>query len=191
MRNLIYYVQNFIALRRMIKQGGLDVSSCSKVEYRKIHFKEENRLLVGKESIIEASLFYDRSGSQVVIGDRVFIGNSTLVCAESIFIGDDVLISWGCTIVDHNSHSAIFSERRHDVQNWYQGKKDWTSVKVNPVSICDKAWLGFNVIVLKGVTIGEGAIVGAGSVVTKDVDSYTIVAGNPARLIREIPLDER
>ena len=52
-------------------------------------------------------------------------------------------------------------------------------------------WIGFNAIVLKGVTIGEGAIVGAGAVVTKDVPAYTIVAGNPAHPIRELTPSER
>ena len=54
-----------------------------------------------------------------------------------------------------------------------------------------KVWIGFNAIILKGVTIGEGAVVGAGSVVTKDVLPWTVVAGNPARLIREISENER
>ncbi|MBK8021791.1 MAG: hypothetical protein IPK19_10285 [Chloroflexi bacterium] len=60
-----------------------------------------------------------------------------------------------------------------------------------PIRICDKAWIGFNAVILKGVTIGEGAIVGAGSVVTKDVPAWTVVAGNPARIIREFTEDER
>ena len=60
-----------------------------------------------------------------------------------------------------------------------------------PVLICDDVLIGCMAVILKGVTIGEGAIVGAGSVVTKDVPPWTIVAGNPARVIREIPEDER
>lgn len=71
------------------------------------------------------------------------------------------------------------------------GYKDWIHVKICPVKICNKVWIGFNSIILKGVTIGEGSIVGAGSVVTKDVPPWTIVAGNPARIIREIPENER
>ena len=55
-----------------------------------------------------------------------------------------------------------------------------------PIRIADKAWLGMNVTVLKGVTIGEGAVVAAGSIVTKDVPPWTLVAGNPARVIKEL-----
>jgi len=58
-------------------------------------------------------------------------------------------------------------------------------------NIKDKAWIGFNSIILKGVTIGEGSIVGAGSVVTKDIPDWSIVGGNPAKVIREISENER
>jgi acetyltransferase-like isoleucine patch superfamily enzyme len=62
---------------------------------------------------------------------------------------------------------------------------------MKPIRIGRGAWLGARVIILKGVTVGEGAVVGAGSVVTRDVAPYTLVAGNPARFIREIPLNDR
>jgi acetyltransferase-like isoleucine patch superfamily enzyme len=62
---------------------------------------------------------------------------------------------------------------------------DKSIINTSPIIIKDKAWIGFNSIVMKGVTIGEGAIVAAGSVVVKDVDDYTIVGGNPARKIGE------
>jgi acetyltransferase-like isoleucine patch superfamily enzyme len=106
-------------------------------------------------------------------------------------VGDDVLISWGCNIVDHNSHSLKWTERKQDVKDWYQGKKDWAGVSVRPVKIGNKAWLGLNVTILKGVEIGEGAVVGAGSVVIKSVPPWTIVAGNPATMVREIPIEDR
>ena len=64
-------------------------------------------------------------------------------------------------------------------------------VHSSPVIIENDAWIGFNATILKGVKIGEGAIIGAASVVTKDVAPYTIVAGNPAKLIREIPIEDR
>jgi galactoside O-acetyltransferase len=109
-----------------------------------------------------------------------------LVCAESITIGDDVLMSWGVTVVDHDSHSLAWSQRRNDVLDWGQGRKDWTHVPVAPVTIQNKAWIGFGVSILKGVTIGEGAVVAAGSVVSRHVAPWTAVAGSPARKIRDL-----
>ena len=100
-------------------------------------------------------------------------------------------MAWGCTIVDHDSHPIRFSDRQNDVSNWYVGVKDWSHVEIEPVVIQDKAWIGLNVVILKGVTIGEGAVVAAASVVTRDVEPWTVVAGNPARPIRQLAADER
>lgn len=63
--------------------------------------------------------------------------------------------------------------------------KDWDNVITKEITICKKAWIGMNVIILKGVTIGEGAVVAAGSVVTKDVPPYRVVGGNPAQIIKQ------
>jgi galactoside O-acetyltransferase len=180
---LIYY--------RISKVCDIKVSKSSKVSFKNIRFKDNCRLKIGRDSYIEGSICFDKDAACVEIGERVFIGSSQLVCASSIEIGNDVLISWGCTIVDHNSHSIGWKNRENDVTNWISGSKDWRMVEIAPVKISERAWLGFNVTVLKGVTIGVGAVVGAGSVVTKDVPPYVIVAGNPAKFIREIPMDER
>lgn len=156
----------------------------------RITLKNNCSVTVNEDSQVDGSIFFDRENAKVSIGKRSFV-NAMIVSAERIEIGDDVMIAWGTTIVDHNSHSSSFSKRSEDVINWMQGKKDWSYVKISPIKIYDKVWIGFNSIVLKGVTIGEGAVVGAGSVVTKDVPPWTIVAGNPARIIREIPEHER
>jgi len=126
----------------------------------------------------------------VTIGSNTFIGGASLVTANRIEIGDDVQIAWGTTIIDHNSHSLDWCERIKDLSGDFNGTpKDWTVVKTVPVRVCNKAWIGFNAIILKGVTIGEGAIVGAGSVVTHDVPPYTVVGGNPAQVLRVLPRD--
>lgn len=141
--------------------------------------------------MLQAKVFFDRRDATLSLGDRTFVGSSTIVIADRVDIGDDVLISSGCTIVDHDSHAQQFRDRKDDVVNWYRGRKDWNHVEISPVTIHDKAWIGLNAIILKGVTIGEGSIVGAGSVVTRDVPPYVLVAGNPARVVRELRSDER
>lgn len=97
-----------------------------------------------------------------------------------------MIISWGVTIVDHNSHAINWQKRAEDVADWRQKEKKWTDVAIAPVRLKSRCWIGFNASILKGVTVGEGAIVGAGSVVSKDVAPFTVVAGNPARVIRSL-----
>ncbi len=175
---------------KLLPNTDIIIHPSSKIKTSQIRLKKNCSVKIDEQSQIEGALIFDRENASICIGKRAFI-NGSLIASESIDIGDDVLISWGVTIVDHNSHSICFSQRSEDVLNWRMEKKDWSHVKIAPVKIFDKAWIGFNAIILKGVTIGEGAIVGAGSVVTKNVPAWTIVAGNPARTIREIPENER
>ena len=157
----------------------------------RIKTKLNNELTIGKNSFIRDQVVFERDNAKLTIGDRTFIGRGLIAISTSVEIGNDVMISWGVTIVDHNSHSLRFSERQNDVQSWLIGEKDWSNVKASGVVIHDKVWIGFDVAILNGVTIGEGAIIGAKSVVTKSVMPWTVVAGNPAIVIREIGLDER
>jgi galactoside O-acetyltransferase len=141
--------------------------------------------------LVLCNVAFDRANATLSVGDRTFVGRSTIVVASRIEIGNDVLIAWGCTIVDHDSHAPRFSDRQNDVTRWIRGTKDWSRVRVDRVVIQDKAWIGLNAVVLRGVTVGEGSVVGAGSVVTHDVPPYVVVAGNPARVVRELSPDER
>lgn len=140
---------------------------------------------------MESNIVFEKRGAHIAIGKRTFVGNSNLLSALQIEVGDDVLIAFDCTFADHDSHSLDFFIRQSDVSLWYEGKKDWVGVKMAPIRIGNGAWIGMHSIVLKGVTIGEGAVVGAGSVVTKDVPPYTLAAGNPARPIRSLKRLER
>lgn len=149
-------------------------------------------LSIGADSNVESALVFEKGDAQIRIGARTHVGGGTmLAAAQLIEIGDDVLVAFDALITDHNSHSLCFAERSGDVREWIQGRKDWSNVPMVPVKIGNKAWIGARAIILKGVTIGEGAVVGAGSVVTKDVPDWTIVAGNPARTIRQLTAEER
>jgi len=169
----------------------LKIGDGSKFGSSQIRRQPNCSVIIGSHSLIQGSIVFECSKGVVQIGNNTFIGNSQIICSNKITIGNDVLIAWGCTVVDHNSHSIQFSLRSQDVSEWREGEKNWTHVDQKEIIIGDKAWIGFNSIILKGVTISEGAIVAAGAVVTKDVPPWTIVGGNPARIIREIPVNER
>lgn len=156
---------------------------------KRIYFK------AGECCNLNANVIFESTTGKVILGDRVYIGHhTTLISRNGITIGNDVTMAWGITIYDHNSHSTDWRRRRTMVDHFrrtygrggcYEGI-DWTDVKSAPIKIGDKVWIGFDAIVLKGVTIGEGAIVGARSVVTRDVEPYTIVAGNPAVVVGRV-----
>lgn len=111
-------------------------------------------------------------GKNIHIGKNVFINSDCKMQDQGgVFIGDDVLIG----------HNACLLTLNHD-----SDPKARADMHPKPVYIEDKVWLGSNVTVLPGVRIGEGAIVAAGAVVTRDVEAGTVVGGVPAKLIKKI-----
>jgi len=112
----------------------------------------------------------------VKIGENVKVSSHTFIC-EGALIEDNVFIGHNVSFINDKYPRATSDGR-------LQSKKNW---KVIPTLVKKGASLGTSVTVLCGVSIGENAIVGAGSVVTKDVPKNTIVAGNPARVLRKIP----
>lgn len=154
-------------------------------------------LEIGEGSHIFSSFALLRPEAKITIGKRCQLGASQFICAESIKVGDDVIMAWACTLIDSDNHSLYWSERQFDVERCRrdyvetQGadiarSHDWTKVNVKQINIRDKVWIGFNVTILKGVTVGEGGVIGAGSVVANDVHPWHVGAGNPFRHIRRI-----
>ncbi len=174
-----------ILVRRRV---GISIGTGTRLKWWGLRGTRGGNITIGRESMIGCRMMFDSPGGRISIGDRSYIGSSLLVCHTGISIGDDVLISWGVTIVDHDSHSIDWRVRAADVGDWMHGRKSWVGVTVRSVHIGNRAWIGFGATILKGVSIGEGAIVGAGAVVTRSVAPYSIVAGNPARVIRTLDL---
>lgn len=185
-------------LSRLKSIGVLTVGLNSILENVKIDIRPNEKknlsIQIGDESIIIGRMVLETENSKILIGNNTFIGDCLLVCADQITIGSDVMFSWGCTIIDTDAHSLNWKDRMQDVRDWKKGIdantiglfKNWSNVISTPIIIEDKAWIGFNSIILKGVTIGEGAVVAAGSVVTKSVAPYTLVGGNPAIEIKKL-----
>jgi galactoside O-acetyltransferase len=162
---------------------------------------ERVRVWAGDDNLLGCSFVFESDAGEIHIGSRCFINSNTQLIARSrITIGSDVMISWSCWLYDHGSHSLRWRQRqvdmRRQLENFVQGRdlraaKEWSPVPSAPITIQDKVWLGFDVVVFQGVTIGEGAVVGARSIVTHDVEPWTVVAGSPARFIRAIPPEDR
>ncbi len=150
--------------------------------------KPEN-IIIGNNSHIRGTLLIFGYGGKISIGNDCYIGDGSRVWSgQEVIIGNDVLIAHHVGIVDTQAHEINANERAQRYKELVaEGSwKDKGSIETSPIIIKDKAWISFNSIILKGVTIGEGAIVAAGSVVTKDVEPYTLVGGNPAVFIKKL-----
>lgn len=150
---------------------------------------------IGERCIIGAEFRFESLQGRVKIGSNTHIGDAKFICHTAITVGNDVTMAWGITLYDHDSHSTDWEYRKHDNEQCYSDymttgcivtNKDWSHVKTAPIVIEDKVWIGMDVLVLNGVTIGEGSVVAARSVVTRDVPPYSLVAGNPARVIKSL-----
>jgi acetyltransferase-like isoleucine patch superfamily enzyme len=119
------------------------------------------------------------STPEVTIGDGSFVGHDcTFACSSSITVGKHVLIAGKVRITDYDGHPVDAARRRAGEPTPPEG--------IRPVTIGDDVWLGEAAMILKGVTVGDRSIVGAGAVVTKDVPPDVVVAGNPARIVKHL-----
>ena len=153
--------------------GDSDAPTCQRTRKTEITLADNAQLtLHGDVILYEGVGVRVTEGAQLAIGDHTYINRSASIdCTHEIKIGDYCAISDNVQILDSDFHPIT-----------YNGK---TSTMSKPVHIGNHVWIGRSAIILKGVTIGDGAIVGAGSIVTRDVPAGCLVAGNPARVIKE------
>lgn len=121
-------------------------------------------------------LLADRDGAKIEIGENTRIHGSCIHSYASISIGVNCLIAGNCQIFDGSGHDLCLDNP--------SGRKN-TSGGARPIDISDNVWIGGNSIILPGVSIGEGSVVAAGSVVVKNVPSRSLVGGNPAKIIKQ------
>lgn len=139
---------------------------------------QEGRLEIGRHALLEPNVWITAPGSaRVRIGEGTFLNMGVMIAAEQLVeIGDHCMLANGCFVSD-SSHRYDDPEKPITWQG-FQGK--------GPTRIGDNCWLGIGTAVTSGVTIGERCVIGANSVVTKDIPAFSIAAGAPAKVIREV-----
>ena len=134
-------------------------------------------IILGENASFEVEYFRSYDGATIFVGDNAKLeiksgyinSGAKIYCYEKIVIGDDVRIADEVIIRDSDNHELL-----------KEGYK-----KSAPITIGNHVWIGMRAIILKGVTIGDGAVIGAGAIVTKDVPPHTVVVGTPARCLME------
>jgi len=194
-KNKIHYILNYIITFYYCFRSGIPFDKSyqfrGRIRVIKKPFyanKKSGKIKIGKSFIVNNKLTSNSIGliqpcifnisnenSEIIIGNNVGISGSTLNASKSIVIGDNVLIGSGCIVSDTDSHPLNLEDRINN---------NIHSIKSGQIIIKDNVFIGARCVILKSVTIGEGAIIGACSVITKDIPAHTIYAGNPAKFIR-------
>lgn len=148
---------------------------------------DKSKIQIGKNCHIYGQLVVYNYAGEISIGDNCSLGDmSRIVSGKRIEIGNRVMIAHNVNIIDNNSHPKDAKLRHEDfIQSYSSGMKEY-DLQAKEIIIEDDVWIGFNSIILKGVTIGRGAIIGAGSVVVKDVEPWTVNVGNPLRCVEKL-----
>jgi len=157
--------------------------------FKRFHSRQENALVIGAHCTMDGVHFDLGQNGRMAIGDYCYFTNAVLLCEMEIRIGNYVVLGWNTTVTDTDFHPLSPAERIADaIACSPLGKgKLRPAVLKEPVLIEDYVWIGPNATILKGVRIGEGAFIEAGSLVTRDVPARARVLGNPAQVIGEIP----
>jgi acetyltransferase-like isoleucine patch superfamily enzyme len=139
-------------------------------------------------SIYKSTMLDVGPAGKVALGEYALVHGARIICELEIEVGAYALISWNVVLMDTYRVPFDPTERRGRLEDLPRRipRRLKAEVPARPVRIGRNVWIGFDACVLPGVTIGEGSVVGARSVVADDVAPYTLVAGNPARVIRRL-----
>jgi len=158
--------------------------------FRHLRNKKSGAVVFGNHvSCYAGCSFSIGENGQCTVGDFTLLNGALIMAEEKIEIGSHCLISWNIGIADSDFHPLKPAQRLIDAQAlapYFKDRPPRPKLKTAPVKIADNVWVGMNAVILKGVTIGENSVVAAGSVVTKSVPPNTVVAGNPAVMVRQL-----
>jgi acetyltransferase-like isoleucine patch superfamily enzyme len=171
------YYQKLLSKIRKLKLSFLGMKIGSGTVLSKIYITWPHQVRLGNNCILEQNIYFKfdglwKSEPSIIIGDKVFLGTGCeFNIRQGITIGENTLVASGCRFIDHDHGTNI-----NQIMRVQHGPE-------KAINIGHDVWLGCNVVVLKGVEIGDGAIVAAGAVVTKSILQNEIWAGVPARKI--------
>jgi acetyltransferase-like isoleucine patch superfamily enzyme len=188
--NLHFFIQHLIGRATCQLEQGAFLSHSARI--RNV-LGDSSKITIGANSHVRGELLIFAHGGRISIGEWCYIGVDTRIWSgASIDIGDRVLISHSVNIFDNLTHPMRASERHAQARQIFtSGHPRDFFLDDKPIKIGDDAWIGACAIIMRGVTIGRGGIVAAGAIVTKDVPPYSVVAGNPAVVVKELSPDER
>lgn len=155
-----------------------------------VNHRRKTQLTIGDYTILRKNKFFCFGKGKLQIGKYCYFGDETQVDAsKEVKIGNYCMFSNRIIVQDHTGHPISPKKRRKQLVDLQKTSTDVYDTKIKKVIIKDDVWVGMEAIILKGVTIGKGSIVAARAVVTKNVPPYSIVAGNPAKIVKKIKKD--
>jgi acetyltransferase-like isoleucine patch superfamily enzyme len=155
--------------------------------FRRFHSEHDVGLIVGRDCTLDGCQFSVGKSGRIVIGDQCYLTSVILMCESEIRVGNRVMIGWNSALADSDFHPIDPALRIGDALALSPGATTTRPpIEAKPIIIGDEVWIGPMVTILKGVTIGAGAFIEPGSMITRDIPAATRVGGNPAVVIGKI-----
>ena len=156
--------------------------------FKKLISKKPGAVVIGNHvSCYAGCSFAVGENGKCTVGDFTLLNGALIMAEERIDIGSHCLVSWNVGIADSDFHPLEPAQRLIDAQAlapYFKDRPPRPKLKTAPVKIGDNVWIGMGAVILKGVTIGDNSVVAAGAIVTKSIPPNTIVAGNPAAVVK-------
>ena len=157
--------------------------------FKKLVTKKPGAVVIGKHvSCYAGCSFAVGENGRCTVGDFTLLNGALIMVEERIDIGSHCLVSWNVGIADSDFHPLEPAQRFIDAQAlapFFKNRPPRPKLKTARVKIGDNVWIGMGAVILKGVSIGDNSVVAAGAIVTKSIPPNTIVAGNPAEVVKQ------
>jgi acetyltransferase-like isoleucine patch superfamily enzyme len=157
--------------------------------FKKLISKKPGAVVIGNHvSVYAGCSFAVGENGKCAVGDFTLLNGALIMAEERIDIGSHCLVSWNVGIADSDFHPLEPAQRMIDAQAlapFFKNRPPRPRLKTAPVKIGDNVWIGMGAVILKGVTIGDNSVVAAGAIVSKSIPANTIVAGNPAEVVKK------